>query len=271
MRGLGGGGGPFWRHREALTFRGPAAYQNTAVFQIGVNKIPPNFDTLFATAIWVVRLFKGLTARHIYGSFGAKGLRAFSIVSSHITPVAQCSGNFYIPCNCPLQLISPICQVMAVFMFQKTAIIGHMAVLLALGRFWNQGYLYYDCKGGGAVLLAANWWECGLLLSYWVPTLTFQLQLALRSFFGCNFWCRVFVSLFPVICLSSLKMVTIVAADMLSVFNLLECSMSSVLSWPWWNLWDQDKIVLWSDVESPHTSVRNRKFLSVYVWVKFKF
>ena len=47
-RGSGGGGVTFWLHRETLTFKGPAAYQNTAVFQIGVNKIPPNFDTLFA-------------------------------------------------------------------------------------------------------------------------------------------------------------------------------------------------------------------------------
>jgi len=80
-------------------------------------------------------------------------LKAFSVVSSHLTTAAQCSGNFYIPCNCPLQLISPICQVMVVFMFQKTAIIGHMAVLLALG---NQEHSYYDCMGGGAVLLAVN-------------------------------------------------------------------------------------------------------------------
>jgi hypothetical protein len=49
-RGLGGGGGPFWQHRETLTFRVPAAYHNTAVFLIGVNKIPPKFDTLFATS-----------------------------------------------------------------------------------------------------------------------------------------------------------------------------------------------------------------------------
>ena len=39
-RGLGGGGGPFWLHRENLTFMGPAAYQNTVGFQIGMNKIP---------------------------------------------------------------------------------------------------------------------------------------------------------------------------------------------------------------------------------------
>jgi len=46
-RGLGSGGDPFWLHRGTLTFKGPAAYQKTAVFQIGVNKIPPNFNTLF--------------------------------------------------------------------------------------------------------------------------------------------------------------------------------------------------------------------------------
>jgi hypothetical protein len=50
-RGLGGEGGPFWLHRETLTFIGPAAYQNTAVFQVGVNKIPPNFDALFAISL----------------------------------------------------------------------------------------------------------------------------------------------------------------------------------------------------------------------------
>ena len=35
---------------------------NTSVFQIGVNKIPPNFDTLFAMSLEVIWLFKGLTA-----------------------------------------------------------------------------------------------------------------------------------------------------------------------------------------------------------------
>jgi len=50
-RGLGGAGGPIWLHRETLTFKVPAAYQNTAVFQVRVNKIPPKFDTLFATSI----------------------------------------------------------------------------------------------------------------------------------------------------------------------------------------------------------------------------
>jgi hypothetical protein len=60
-RGLGGEGGPFWLHRETLTFMGPGAYQNTVVFQIGVNKIPSNFDTLFATSLEVVQPYKGLT------------------------------------------------------------------------------------------------------------------------------------------------------------------------------------------------------------------
>jgi len=32
------------------------------VFQIGMNKIPPKFDTLFATSLEVIQLFKGLTA-----------------------------------------------------------------------------------------------------------------------------------------------------------------------------------------------------------------
>jgi hypothetical protein len=61
-RDLGGEGGPFWLCRETLTFKVPAAYQNTAVFQIGVNKIPTKFDTLFETSLEVIRLFKGLTA-----------------------------------------------------------------------------------------------------------------------------------------------------------------------------------------------------------------
>ena len=64
-RGLGGGGGPFWLHRDTLTFMGPAAYQNTAVFQIGVNKIPPNFGTRFLTSLEDVRLFKGLAVRRL--------------------------------------------------------------------------------------------------------------------------------------------------------------------------------------------------------------
>jgi hypothetical protein len=50
-RGFGGGGGPFWLHRETLTFMGPTANHNTAVFQVEMNKIPPNFDTLFAMSL----------------------------------------------------------------------------------------------------------------------------------------------------------------------------------------------------------------------------
>jgi len=34
---------------------------NLAEFWIGLNKIPPNLDTLFANALYVVQPFKGLT------------------------------------------------------------------------------------------------------------------------------------------------------------------------------------------------------------------
>ena len=42
------------------------AKQNSAVCLIGVNIIAPNFVTLVVTYRYVVRLFKDLTARHIY-------------------------------------------------------------------------------------------------------------------------------------------------------------------------------------------------------------
>jgi hypothetical protein len=45
-RGLGGGGGTFWLLNGSLTFKGPAAKQAIAVNRIGVNRIPPNFDTV---------------------------------------------------------------------------------------------------------------------------------------------------------------------------------------------------------------------------------
>jgi hypothetical protein len=50
-QGLGAGKGTIWLHKETLTFKGPAAVQATAVYQIGVNKIPPDFDTLFAASL----------------------------------------------------------------------------------------------------------------------------------------------------------------------------------------------------------------------------
>jgi hypothetical protein len=37
--------GTFWLLNDSLTFKGPAAQQATVVNGIGVNKIPPNFDT----------------------------------------------------------------------------------------------------------------------------------------------------------------------------------------------------------------------------------
>jgi len=37
--------------QKILTFKGPAAYTATAVYWIGVNKIPPKFDTMFVTSL----------------------------------------------------------------------------------------------------------------------------------------------------------------------------------------------------------------------------
>ena len=50
-RGLGGGGGTFWLLNVSPTFKGPEALQATAVNQLGVNKICPNFNTLFVTTL----------------------------------------------------------------------------------------------------------------------------------------------------------------------------------------------------------------------------
>jgi hypothetical protein len=63
-RGLVGGGGPFWLHRETMTFICRAVYQNTG--NLGVNKIPPKFDTLFAKSLYGVQPLKGLSAQRIY-------------------------------------------------------------------------------------------------------------------------------------------------------------------------------------------------------------
>jgi len=54
-RGLGGEGDPFWLHRETLTLKGPSAYQNTAIFQKGVNTKFLQTSTHYATPLWVVR------------------------------------------------------------------------------------------------------------------------------------------------------------------------------------------------------------------------
>jgi hypothetical protein len=55
-------GGVFWLQRETVTFEGPAAQQTTAVYQLGVNKIPPNFNTLLAMSIEGLRLSQEFTA-----------------------------------------------------------------------------------------------------------------------------------------------------------------------------------------------------------------
>jgi hypothetical protein len=49
LEGFGSGGHPFWLHIETMTLICRAAYQNTAVVQKEVNKLPPDLDTLFVT------------------------------------------------------------------------------------------------------------------------------------------------------------------------------------------------------------------------------
>jgi hypothetical protein len=67
---VGGGGGTV--NTQASPDRQEStAKQNSAVSIIGVNKIAPKFVTLVATYIYVVRLFKDVTARRIYVSFGS--------------------------------------------------------------------------------------------------------------------------------------------------------------------------------------------------------
>ena len=44
-------GGPFWVHVETRTFMGATAFENTALYPVGVNKIPPDLDTLFVMSL----------------------------------------------------------------------------------------------------------------------------------------------------------------------------------------------------------------------------
>ena len=69
MKGLGGRGGTICLLYESLIM-----LQTTANNQIGVNKIPPNFNILFAATVVAVRLFKGLTAQPLYRMLSVKRL-----------------------------------------------------------------------------------------------------------------------------------------------------------------------------------------------------
>ena len=79
--GGGFGGGRFWLDKETLTFNFPAAKQSTAIYLIGVNKIPSKFDTLFATSLLVVRQFNGLSEQCFSGYFGSKELNGTSCIA----------------------------------------------------------------------------------------------------------------------------------------------------------------------------------------------
>jgi len=73
------------------------------MYPTGVNKIPPKFDTLFATPLWVVQEFKGLPVQHLYGSLGSKRLTekqihnataAHKMLSCAMFPECPCSCNW---------------------------------------------------------------------------------------------------------------------------------------------------------------------------------
>jgi len=51
VEGFGRWRGTFWLLNESLIFMGPATYQATSVYRIGIYNIPPNFDTLFVTSL----------------------------------------------------------------------------------------------------------------------------------------------------------------------------------------------------------------------------
>jgi len=81
---LGKGGcwrGRFWLHKETLIFKFPAGKQATAIYLIGVNKIPSKFYTLFAASLFVVRQFNGLSAQCFSGYFGSKELSGTSCIA----------------------------------------------------------------------------------------------------------------------------------------------------------------------------------------------
>jgi len=56
-----------------LTFKVPAAYQNTAVFQIGLNKIPPKFNTLCEPFMGHLASLKGSLHDTFMGHSASKG------------------------------------------------------------------------------------------------------------------------------------------------------------------------------------------------------
>jgi len=65
--------GTFWLRNESLTFKGPEAQQATAVKRIGVNKIPPNFDTLCNSIMGRWASLKGSLRDTFMGCSASKG------------------------------------------------------------------------------------------------------------------------------------------------------------------------------------------------------
>ena len=75
------GGGRFWLHKETLTFKFPAAKQATAIYLIGVNKTPSEFDTSFLRSLLFIRQFNGLSVQCFSGYFGSKELNGTSCIA----------------------------------------------------------------------------------------------------------------------------------------------------------------------------------------------
>jgi hypothetical protein len=68
----------------------------------------------------------------------------------------QCSGNFYVTFNCPLELSCLTVRPWQHSVFLKTDIFGHAAVLSALGRYPNLEKSSEDNKRDEAVFSACN-------------------------------------------------------------------------------------------------------------------
>ena len=66
------GGCQFWLHKETVAFKVPAENHATAIYLIGVNKIPSEFDTYFLRSLLVVQQFNRLSVQCFSGYFGSK-------------------------------------------------------------------------------------------------------------------------------------------------------------------------------------------------------
>ena len=64
-----------------MAFKVPAAKQATAIYLIGVNKIPSELDTYFFRSLLFIRQFNGLSVQCFSGYFGSKDLNGTSCIA----------------------------------------------------------------------------------------------------------------------------------------------------------------------------------------------